>query len=87
MLRKLPWFLLRAVTVALTLAAVLLAVPLVIGLYLVFFGGAQPGDLIFPDTRIIPVGRSLFGLLIVAILLVGAYVADRIAVHKLRALA
>lgn len=83
---RLTWLLLRAVALALAFASILLAIPLAIDLYMVCIAGFQAGDLIFPDTRLLPVTHSSVGLLVVMLLLTIAYWTDRISVNKLRAL-
>lgn len=85
MLSKLPWRMLRAAAISMAWVAILLAYPLAIDLYLICFGGLDAGDLIFPDTRILPAWRSVLGLLIVGLLLMMSHWVDRLAVNKLRA--
>jgi len=86
-MRKLLLYLIRLATVVTVLIGILVALPPVTSLYFMIFEGAQAGDRIFPDAFILPLHFSLAMLVIVAILFCGAYVADRFAVARLRALA
>jgi hypothetical protein len=86
-MKKFLLYLIRLTTVVVTLIAIAAALPPVTSLYFMIFEGAQAGDTIFADTFILPLYLSVLMLALAALLLWGAYVADRFAVTRLRALA
>jgi hypothetical protein len=86
-MRKLLLYLIRLATIVAVLIGLIAALPAFISLYFMVFEGAKSGEQIFPDAFILPSHYSLAMLGIVALLFWGAYVADRFAVARLRALA
>ena len=86
-MRKVLLYLLRFTTAVMVMAGAILSLPPITSLYFVLFESAQPGDIVFPDSFVLPTHLSLIFLAVVIGLFWGAYVADRFAVSRLRALA
>ncbi|MCH6485465.1 hypothetical protein MMG85_18090 [Pseudoxanthomonas sp. LH2527] len=86
-MKKVFLYLIRLTTVLMAMTAILLSIPSIASLYFLLFKGAHPGDSLAPDAFVLSLHLSLAALAGVIALLWGAYVADRFAVSRLRALA
>ena len=86
-MKKVLLYLIRLTTVIMAMAAILFSIPPITSLYFLLFEGAHPGDSLSPVAFVLPLHLSLAFLAGVVGLLWGAYVADRFAVSRLRALA
>ena len=86
-MKRLFLYLTRLATIIMAMAAIVLSLPPIASLYFILFDGAQPGDSLSPEGLVLPLYLSLALLTLVVGLLWGAYVADRFAVSRLRALA
>ena len=86
-MKRLFLYFTRLATIIMAMAAIVLSLPPIASLYFILFEGAQPGDSLSPDAFVLPLYMSLDSLALVVGLLWSAYVADRFAVSRLRALA